>query len=131
MTATRRKRDLTQAQFEYRLQKAGWTREGFMGYWKAPSGIAVSAWNYGRRRDALREMARIDREHAARKQRAQRAAEQKQATASRTVCESGCSAPVATQPPAPPAETVEALQIHEQPATLTAAHIAQAEDPRA
>lgn len=64
---TRRKRDLTEAQMEYRLQKAGWKRLIGFGYWEGPSGIHVSTWNYTRRRDALRDMARIDREHAVRK----------------------------------------------------------------
>lgn len=65
--ATKQKRDLTQAQLDYRLQKAGWTKCIGWGYWAGPSGIHVSEWNYRRRRDALRDMMRRDRQHAAKK----------------------------------------------------------------
>lgn len=63
--ATATKRDLSQAQLEYRLRKAGWVPQGVLGYWQGPSGIQVSLWNYSRRRDALRDMQRIDCRHAA------------------------------------------------------------------
>ena len=64
---TTRKRDLTEAQLAAKLRKLGWTPQGFWGYWQGPSGIAVSAANYARRRDALRDMRRIDRQHAAKR----------------------------------------------------------------
>ena len=64
---SKRKRDLSQTQMENRLRKLGWLPQGFMGYWKGPSGIAVSTWNYDRRRDAIRDMQRIDRQNAQRK----------------------------------------------------------------
>ena len=60
------KRDLSKAQFGYRARKLGFTPEGFLGYWKCPSGIAVSVLNAGsRRRDWLRYLIAKESESAA------------------------------------------------------------------
>jgi hypothetical protein len=44
------KRDLSKSQFEYRARKAGFTPDGFLGYWKSPNGISISVLNAGKRR---------------------------------------------------------------------------------
>ena len=59
------KRDLSQAQLEYRLRKAGWIQQIGLGYWEGPrSKIHISIWNYHRRRDAYREMQKLDAKYA-------------------------------------------------------------------
>jgi len=58
------KRDLTQAQFEYRATKLGFKKGGFMGYWSLASvpSINVSVWNAGtRNRDRLRYLIAEDK----------------------------------------------------------------------
>lgn len=64
--ARRKKRDLTQAQFEARARKMGCKPQGFLGYWLLPNGsTAVSVLNAGkRRRDWLRYLARQVKRHA-------------------------------------------------------------------
>lgn len=44
------KRDLSKAQFEHRARKAGFTPQGFLGYWKSANGISISVLNAGTRR---------------------------------------------------------------------------------
>lgn len=51
----RRKRDLTQAQFDEQCKAEGFRAEGFLGYYDlGVGGLRVSAWNAGtRRRDRI------------------------------------------------------------------------------
>lgn len=62
------KRDLTEAQFRYRLAKLGGTPAGFMGYCNFPlpggGSVNISRYNAGeRRRDQLRYLAKTLAEH--------------------------------------------------------------------
>jgi hypothetical protein len=65
------KRDLSQAQFEYRATKLGFKKGYFMGYWSLASvpSMNVSVWNAGkRRRDQLRYLIAEDKKWAKREQ---------------------------------------------------------------
>lgn len=59
------KRDLSQAQFEHRAAKAGFKKEGFMGYWQLSDGrTSVSVLNAGKRwRDRWNYLLREDRKN--------------------------------------------------------------------
>lgn len=65
-----KKRDLTQAQFDYACQREGYVKSGVLGYYSLPAphqNTSVSIWNAGkRRRDQLNYLRRMYRKHAGR-----------------------------------------------------------------
>ncbi len=69
---TNMKRDLSEAQFEYRATKAGFKTQYFMGYWQLaqnPS-VHVSVWNAGKRnRDRLRYLFACDKRETQRREK--------------------------------------------------------------